>query len=60
MPEFRVANVPNFSDLLRIARDDAKLILERDPKLLGPRGEALKMLLYLFDCDEAVRLFRGG
>ncbi len=35
MPEFRVANVPNFSDLLRIARDDAKLILERDPKLLS-------------------------
>jgi ATP-dependent DNA helicase RecG len=59
-PEFRVANVPNFSDLLRIARDDARLILERDPRLVSPRGEALKMLLYLFDCDEAVRLFRGG
>ena len=60
MPEFRVANVPNFSELLRIARDDARLILERDPRLTGPRGEALRMLLYLFDCDEAVRLFRGG
>jgi ATP-dependent DNA helicase RecG len=59
-PEFRVANVPNFSDLLRIARDDAKLIIERDPHLTSERGEALRMLLYLFDCDEAVRLFRGG
>jgi ATP-dependent DNA helicase RecG len=60
VPEFRVANVPNFSDLLRIARDDAKLIIERDPHLTSERGEALRMLLYLFDCDEAVRLFRGG
>ena len=60
VPEFRVANVPNFSDRLRIARDDARLILERDPRLTSPRGEALKLLLYLFDCDEAVRLFRSG
>jgi ATP-dependent DNA helicase RecG len=60
VPEFLVANVPNFADLLRIARDDAKLILERDSRLTTPRGEALKMLLYLFDCDEAIRLFRGG
>jgi ATP-dependent DNA helicase RecG len=58
MPEFRVAEVPNFADLLATARDDAKLVLAQDPDLKSSRGEALRTLLYLFECDEAVRLFR--
>ncbi len=60
MPEFRVADVPGFTMLLATARDDAKLILERDPALTSPRGRALRTLLYLFECDEAVRLFRAA
>ncbi len=60
MPGFRVAEVPNFASLLEAARDDAKLVLASDPQLSGPRGEALKTLLYLFECDEAVRLFRAA
>ncbi len=60
MPEFRVAEVPNFPDLLAAARDDAKMVLAKDPKLTSPRGEALRLLLYLFECDEAVRLFRAA
>jgi ATP-dependent DNA helicase RecG len=59
-PEFRVADVPGYADLLAAARDDAMLILSRDPKLLSPRGQALRSLLYLFECDEAIRLFRAG
>ena len=60
MPEFRVAEVPNFTELLAAARDDARLVLSQDPELTSPRGEALKLLLYLFECDEAVRLFRAA
>jgi ATP-dependent DNA helicase RecG len=60
MPEFRVAEVPNFADLLATARDDAKLVLAQDPDLKSSRGEALRTLLYLFECDEAVRLFRAA
>ena len=60
LPEFRIADVPGFTELLEAARDDAQLILSRDPGLATPRGEALRLLLYLFDCDEAVRLFRAG
>ncbi len=60
MPEFRVAGVPGFEDLLAAARDDAALALNHDPKLMTPRGEALRTLLYLFECDEAVRLFRAA
>jgi ATP-dependent DNA helicase RecG len=60
MPEFRIAAVPNFEELLAAARDDARLILGQDPHLTSPRGEALRLLLYLFECDEAVRLFRAA
>jgi ATP-dependent DNA helicase RecG len=60
MPEFRVAEVPGFADLLAAARDDARLVLGQDPELKSPRGEALRLLLYLFECDEAVRLFRAA
>ena len=60
MPEFRVADVPNFQDLLGAAKDDATMILARDPDLTSPRGQTLRALLYLFECDDAVRLFRAG
>ena len=60
LPEFRVANVPGFETLLAAARDDAQMVLDSDPKLESPRGEALRTLLYLFECDEAVRLFRAA
>ena len=59
-PGFRVAEVPGFEMLLSAARDDAMLILSKDPDLAGPRGQALRHLLYLFECDEAVRLFRAA
>jgi len=59
-PEFRVAEVPGFEELLAAARDDARLILSADPHLQSPRGQALRALLYLFEQDEAVRLFRAA
>jgi ATP-dependent DNA helicase RecG len=60
IPEFRVAEVPNFPELLELARADAALTLARDAHLASSRGLALRNLLYIFDCDEAVRLFRSG
>ncbi|MBL8884614.1 MAG: ATP-dependent DNA helicase RecG [Hyphomicrobium sp.] len=60
MPGFRVAEVPGFDMLLAAARDDAQLILTTDPDLVSPRGQALRTLLYLFECDEAARLFRAA
>jgi ATP-dependent DNA helicase RecG len=60
LPEFRVADVPGFPELLAAARDDARLILHQDPHLTGPRGRALRWLLYVFECDDAVRLFRAA
>jgi ATP-dependent DNA helicase RecG len=60
MPEFRLADLAAHAELLAAARDDAKLILSRDPELKSPRGEALRVLLYLFERDEAVRYLRTG
>jgi ATP-dependent DNA helicase RecG len=60
VPGFQVARIEAHSDLLEIARDDARLLLQRDPELASPRGEAIRMLLYLFGRDDAVRLLRAG
>jgi ATP-dependent DNA helicase RecG len=60
MEEFRLADVAAHGDLLAIAHDEARLILNRDPELTGTRGEALRVLLYLFGRDEAVRYLRAG
>jgi ATP-dependent DNA helicase RecG len=59
-PGFRVAEVSNFASLLEAARDDAMLVLQNDPQLASERGQALRTLLYIFECDEAVRLFRAA
>ncbi|TYR35216.1 ATP-dependent DNA helicase RecG [Mesorhizobium microcysteis] len=59
-PGFRVARLDIHGDLLETARNDARLILERDPDLRSPRGEALRVLLYLYGRDDAVRLLRAG
>jgi ATP-dependent DNA helicase RecG len=59
-PDFKLAQLALDADLIAAARDDARLILERDPKLTSPRGEALRLLLYLFERDEAIRLVRAG
>jgi ATP-dependent DNA helicase RecG len=59
-PGFRVARIETHGKLLQAARDDAALVLTRDPELTSERGEALRMLLYLFERDEAIRLIRAG
>ena len=60
MPGFRIARIEFHGKLLAAARDDAALMLSRDPKLQSPRGEALRDLLYLFARDEAIRLLEAG
>jgi ATP-dependent DNA helicase RecG len=60
MPGFRLARIEVHGKLLNAARDDAALVLARDPKLGSPRGAALRHLLYLFARDEAIRLLGAG
>jgi len=60
LAEFRMADPVAHADLLAVAHDDARLVLTRDPDLKSPRGDALRVLLYLFGRDEAVRYLRAG
>jgi ATP-dependent DNA helicase RecG len=60
MPGFRIARLEVHGRFLTAARDDAALMLARDPTLSSPRGKALRHLLYLFARDEAIRLLRAG
>ena len=60
MPGFCIARVAVHGKLIEAARDDASLMLARDPALTSPRGEALRQLLYLFERDEAIRLLQAG
>jgi len=60
MPEFHFADIAAHGELLAAARDDARLILHKDPQLKTERGAALRVLLYLFERDEAVRYLRSG
>ncbi len=60
LPDFRLADLTAHADMLATARDDAKLVLSRDPDLESERGKALRTLLYLFERDAAVRYLRSG
>jgi len=60
MPAFRLAVLPEQAELLAVARDHVDLILTRNPELTGPEGEALRILLYLFERDAAVRTLGAG
>ncbi len=59
-PGFRLASLDVHGALLPVARDDARMIVDKDPELASERGKAVRMLLYLFGRDEAVRLLRAG
>ncbi len=60
LPAFRVADIFHHHELLAVARDDARLIAGRDMELESPRGKALRVLLYLFERDNAIKLLKSG
>jgi ATP-dependent DNA helicase RecG len=60
LPDMRLADLAAHAELLAAARDDARLIVDRDPDLESERGAALRALLYLFRRDDAVRTLRAG
>lgn len=60
MPGYRIARSEVHGQLITQARDEALRIMKDNPKLKGARGEALRVLLYLFERDEAVPLLGAG
>jgi ATP-dependent DNA helicase RecG len=57
---FRMAAPEQVSDLIESATQDARLLVDRDGGLQGPRGQAARTALYLFERDAAVNLIRSG
>ncbi len=57
---YRMADLAEHGALLEMASQDAKMIVEQDPELKTERGEALRVLLYLFGRDAAVKRLRSG
>ncbi len=57
---FKVLDISQHEHLIKIANQDAKLILNKNPRLTGENGDLLKQLLYLFDQDKAVTLIKSG
>jgi ATP-dependent DNA helicase RecG len=57
---FRVATPELVAELAPVAQSDALLLLDRDGGLDGPRGQAARICLYLFERDLAVGLIRSG
>lgn len=59
-PGFNIASLEAHGDLLEIARKDAAYIIERDSDLTSERGQNLRVLLYLYRRDEAIRFLHAG
>ena len=57
---FRLASPEAMAELLPIAHADARLLIDRDAGLAGPRGAAARIALYLFERDAGVALLRSG
>jgi ATP-dependent DNA helicase RecG len=60
MPGYRLAVPDVHRHLIDYAHEDAKALLAKNPGLVGPEGEALRILLYLFRKDTAIQLIRAG
>jgi ATP-dependent DNA helicase RecG len=48
-PAYRLADPIAHRDLIAVAADDARLLMQKDPKLASPRGKAVQTLKALFD-----------
>ncbi|HVF83517.1 MAG TPA: ATP-dependent DNA helicase RecG [Sphingomicrobium sp.] len=57
---FRLATPELVAELAPMATDDARMLLDGDGGLKGPRGDAARLCLYLFERDQAVDLLRSG
>jgi ATP-dependent DNA helicase RecG len=60
LPRFRIADLEGQAALMAVAQSDARKLLNDDPDLTGPRGQAARELLWLMERDQAIRLISVG
>ncbi|HVP98104.1 MAG TPA: ATP-dependent DNA helicase RecG [Roseiarcus sp.] len=59
-PGFRFARLEVHAGLLAEAREEARAALARDERLRGEESRGQRLLLYLFERDEAAKLIEAG
>ena len=60
LPRFRIADLERQASLMALAQNDARKLLVDDPALDSPRGQAVRVLLWLMEQDKAIRLISVG
>ena len=60
LPGWRLADPAEDEGLLHMADRDAERLVQSDPTLASERGQALRVLLYLFEKRQAFRTLRAG
>lgn len=60
IPRFRIADLERQASLMALAQSDARKLLNDDPTLETPRGQAARTLLWLMEQDKAIRLISVG
>lgn len=60
LPDFRLADLSQHGTLLEEAAGLAARVVETDPDLATKKGEAQRLLLYLYGQDDAVKRLRSG
>ena len=60
LPRFQIADLERQAGLMELAQTDARKLLNDDPALETPRGQAARVLLWLMEQDKAIRLISVG
>ena len=60
LPGFHLADIEAHQDVLEAARARAREVLAQDARLEAPEHQALRVLLWLFEREQAVRLLEAG
>ena len=60
LQDFKLAVLPEHTDLLNQSTFEAIDILKSDPTLSTNRGQALRTLLYLFEKDTSIHTLKAG
>jgi ATP-dependent DNA helicase RecG len=60
LPGYKLADPLDHEHLLHMAHRDAAVLLSRDPKLESARGQAIRLLLRLFERTAAMRTLAAG
>ena len=60
LPGYRLADAEQHERLLEVARADAAVLLDRDPRLKSERGQAVRLLMHLFERRAALDTLGAG